>query len=237
LYRRRAWFRLAKEYAVSGNGSVRILVAHTSNDALETVLMRVLRGAGPCGLAVMPTNRGRIMRPLLNLSRGDVLDYLAEKHVSWREDSTNTDTKYLRNRIRHRLIPLLNELFPQWRSGLASLAQTQSLVADFIADEAKRRVHWELKATDMNSAVNGDSDAGNRNKIPSPYSTDAGIFFAQPAIVREEALFHGIDRALARMPSAIRDCLFNLFAATLLIGGLSSICNLRMHHAVVTGTH
>jgi tRNA(Ile)-lysidine synthase len=180
-YRHRAWFReAARLEAESGVPAaalpVRVLTAHTADDMRETVLMRLLRGAGPSGLAAMPVSRGRILRPLLSLSRCDVLDYLSEKNISWREDSTNADIRFLRNRVRRCLIPLLEESFPQWRGGIAALAETQSLVADFIQSEAALRVQWQ----------------------PAPQSlyTNAGTFFAQPPIIREEALFQGIDQLL-----------------------------------------
>ena len=175
-YRRRAWFREAARLKVEGRAPVRVLTAHTADDMLENVLMGLLRGAGPSGLAAMPASRGRILRPLIALSRRDVLDYLSEKNIPWREDSTNTDIHFLRNRVRRCLVPLLEESFPPWRRGIAALAQTQSLVADFIQGEAASRVQWQ----------------------PAPQSlyTDTGTFFAQPPIIREEALFQGIDKLL-----------------------------------------
>ena len=179
LFRRRAWFREARRL------NARILVAHTADDALETTLMRILRGAGPSGLALMPASRGRITRPLISLRRSDVIDYLKEKKIPWREDKTNEDTRFLRNRVRRSLIPLLNESFPQWRAALESFAKTQSLAADFIQNEAGARVVWQ--------PFEGARD-------PALY-TDAGVFFAQPALIREEALFQGIDKLLAQMPA------------------------------------
>jgi tRNA(Ile)-lysidine synthase len=175
LFRRRAWFHEAKRL------NARILVAHTADDALETTLMRILRGAGPSGLAAMPASRGRILRPLISLRRSDVIDYLKEKKIPWREDKTNADIQFLRNRVRLRLIPLLNESFPQWRAALESFAETQSLAADFIQSEAGTRVLWQ---------------ALGASRDPALY-TDAGVFFAQPALIREEALFQGIDRLLS----------------------------------------
>jgi tRNA(Ile)-lysidine synthase len=187
-YRRRAWFREAAQWEAglgakrpeaAGRETVRVLTAHTADDVRETVLMRLLRGAGPSGLAAMPVSRGRILRPLISLSRRDVLNYLSEKNICWREDSTNTDIRFLRNRVRRCLIPLLEESFPQWRGGIAALAQTQSLVADFMQSEAALRVQWQ--------------------PAPQSLSTDTETFFAQPFIIREEALFQGIDQLL---PSA-----------------------------------
>jgi tRNA(Ile)-lysidine synthase len=184
LFRRRAWFREAKRLeALPEKPKVRILVAHTADDALETTLMRILRGAGPAGLAAMPASRGRIIRPLINLRRSDIIDYLTEKKIPWREDSSNSDIRFLRNRMRHRLIPMLNESFPNWRTALTAFAETQSLAAEFIRNEAKDRVLWQPLS---------DSQG---------LYTDAGVFFTQPVIVREEALFQGIDTLLARLPA------------------------------------
>jgi tRNA(Ile)-lysidine synthase len=185
LFRRRAWFREAKRLeALPEKPLVRILVAHTADDALETALMRIFRGAGPSGLAAMPASRGRILRPLIRLRRSDITAYLTEKKIPWREDKSNSDIQFLRNRIRHRLIPQLSESFPNWRTTLTAFAETQSLAADFIQNEASARVLWQPFEGSQGSAL----------------YADAGLFFAQPAIIREEALFQGIDRLLARLP-------------------------------------
>jgi tRNA(Ile)-lysidine synthase len=176
FFRRKALFRRARELGKDA----RILTAHTKDDMLETSLMRVLRGAGPAGLAAMPARRGRILRPLLNCSRAEVLAYLKEKNINWREDSTNRDEVFLRNRIRGKLIPLLNECFPSWKSGVIGMAQTQSLAASFLAEEAKRLVSW--------------SSSTPHSPLPTPYlTTDAANFFAQPPIIREEAIFCGLN--------------------------------------------
>ena len=186
LYRMRALFREARRMEAETGAPVRILVAHTRDDMLETALMRILRGAGPAGLAAMPVSRGRILRPLLALDRAGVLRYLAERKLPWRDDSTNADTRFFRNRVRRRLIPLLHESFPGWRTGLAALAETQSLAAAYIRDEAASRVAWL-------------SDGGS-------LYTGAEPFFAQSALIREEALFQGIDRLLAgrKVPATVK---------------------------------
>jgi tRNA(Ile)-lysidine synthase len=134
--------------------------------------MRFLRGSGPAGLAAMPRERGRILRPLIGLGRSAALAYLEARDIPFRTDSTNTDIRYLRNRIRHRLIPCLNEFFPDWQKAVLGLAETQRLVADFLASEAAR-VPWE-------------EDNGR-------LCTDWNRFFAEHPLIREEALFHAID--------------------------------------------
>jgi tRNA(Ile)-lysidine synthase len=177
-YRRRAWFRQARRIEAESGCPVTICTAHTATDLLETALMRILRGAGPAGLAAMPPCRGRLLRPLLAVNRAAVEQYLNAKNIPWREDSTNTDTRFLRNRIRHCLVPQLNEWFPAWRQGIAALAETQSRAAAFIRDESRLRVTW--------------------TKTSGGLSANAEQFFAQSAIVREEALFAAIDRLPAR---------------------------------------
>jgi tRNA(Ile)-lysidine synthase len=169
FFRRKALFHHARSLGCD----TRVLIAHTKDDMLETALMRVLRGSGPQGLAAMPISRGRLLRPLLSVSRAEILEYLADKNVPWREDSTNADVAFLRNRIRHRLIPLLNESFPTWRTNLAAMVKTQSLVSAFIKDETSRRINWQARKDIL--------------------TTEAEAFFSQTGIIREEALFQGID--------------------------------------------
>jgi tRNA(Ile)-lysidine synthase len=86
----------------------RIAVGHTADDQAETVLMRMLAGAGVRGLAGIPPVRGRIIRPLLGVRRRDVVAMLQAAGLPWVEDPSNRDPKFLRNRIRHELLPLLS---------------------------------------------------------------------------------------------------------------------------------
>lgn len=99
------------EAAVAEHGLTRVAVAHTSDDQAETVLSRLLRGTGPAGLASIYPVARRIVRPLLELRRREIRDYLGRIGQSWREDSTNQDTNRMRARIRHRLMPLLEQDF------------------------------------------------------------------------------------------------------------------------------
>jgi tRNA(Ile)-lysidine synthase len=183
LYRHRAWNKEARRI-----GAERILVAHTRDDLLETVLMRFLRGSGPAGLAAMPRRRGRIVRPLLDLRRADVLLYLAEKKIGFRTDSTNADNNFLRNRIRNKLIPCLTEFFPRWEKNLGALAGIQRLTAEFLKTEASLRVSWE------------QVPGGKNTELRTP----AAPFFLQPEIIREEALFLGIDILNGQNPAKKR---------------------------------
>ncbi|HXK09886.1 MAG TPA: tRNA lysidine(34) synthetase TilS [Vicinamibacteria bacterium] len=107
---------------------VAIAVAHTRDDQAETLLLRLLRGAGATGLGGMRPKAGDVLRPLLGVSRAEVLTHLRERGLAWREDPSNADPAYRRNRVRHELLPYLEERFnPGIR---AALARTASILAD-----------------------------------------------------------------------------------------------------------
>jgi tRNA(Ile)-lysidine synthase len=178
FYRHALWNREARRISAA-----RVLAAHTRDDLLETVLMRALRGSGPAGLAAMKRDNGRVLRPLLNLSRSHVLGYLAGRGLPFSTDSTNADPSFLRNRIRLLLVPQLDELFPGWRAGLLNLAETQRRAAAFLASFAGDKIPWEA--------------AGG---TPFSLSVPEDIFFSAPEIIREEALFLAADRILAAKP-------------------------------------
>jgi tRNA(Ile)-lysidine synthase len=89
----------------------RVAVGHTRNDQAETFLLRLLRGAGPRGLGGIHPRAGAIVRPLLEATRADVMTFLAERHLEWRDDESNADVAIPRNRVRHELIPFLTARF------------------------------------------------------------------------------------------------------------------------------
>ena len=91
-----------------------ILTAHNADDNAETVLLNLCRGAGPAGLAGIPPERGRILRPLLGCTRAEIEAYLRENGVPHVEDSSNDSTDYSRNRIRHQVMPVLRDLNPRF---------------------------------------------------------------------------------------------------------------------------
>jgi tRNA(Ile)-lysidine synthase len=109
--------------AASSRGLNSVAVAHTADDQAETVLAHLLRGTGLAGLAGIYPVAGLIIRPLLEIERDELRDYLSSLHQSWREDATNQDTSRMRARIRHRLLPLLRQDFdPSSVTRLARLA-------------------------------------------------------------------------------------------------------------------
>jgi tRNA(Ile)-lysidine synthase len=105
---RSARYAFFDEVAVSHKAHV-VALAHHADDQAETVLLRLLRGAGASGLCAMaPKSAGRYVRPLLSISRRGIETYLRKRGIPWRTDSSNDDVDFLRNRIRHELIPLLS---------------------------------------------------------------------------------------------------------------------------------
>lgn len=89
--------------------AARIATAHTASDRAETFFMNAIRGSGPSGLASIPRRRNIIVRPLLDRTHEELVRYLEVADQSWREDESNADTSYLRNFVRHRVIPMARE--------------------------------------------------------------------------------------------------------------------------------
>lgn len=110
--------------AASRLGANRIATGHTRTDQAETVLLRLLRGAGPRGLAGIPAaGEHGLVRPLLDVSREEIRSFLKSSGRAFRDDPSNRDRRFLRNRIRHELLPLIeSEYAPGIEAGLARLA-------------------------------------------------------------------------------------------------------------------
>lgn len=104
-------------------GLALIATGHHAGDNAETVLMNLIRGCGLHGLTGIPERRGNIVRPMLNVTRREIEDYLKEHGVPHVEDETNTDPAYTRNRVRLQLLPLLEQLNPQAAAHIAAAAR------------------------------------------------------------------------------------------------------------------
>ena len=111
---RYAWFEQLRQQL----GYDKIAVAHHADDQAETFFINLLRGAGLNGLKGMKPQNGVVIRPLLWASREQIRKYAVENHIVWREDHTNVESVYLRNRIRNQLLPVFDELQPKARQGL-----------------------------------------------------------------------------------------------------------------------
>ena len=101
----------------------KIATAHTADDNAETVLLHLIRGTGLKGLGAIAPMRGNIIRPMLDVTRQEVEDFLAEYHLQYRQDSSNDTDTFLRNRIRHHVMPLLKQENPKICENLSAMAQ------------------------------------------------------------------------------------------------------------------
>ncbi|HDL86210.1 MAG TPA: tRNA lysidine(34) synthetase TilS, partial [Candidatus Acetothermia bacterium] len=104
-------------------GATKIAIGHTSNDLAETVLFNLIRGAGTAGLVGIRPVNPPFVRPLIDVTRAEIVSYAREHDLSWREDRSNVDTKFTRNRIRHEIIPALREFNPKLIAGLSRTAE------------------------------------------------------------------------------------------------------------------
>ena len=122
------WFReLCDEH-----GYTVIAIAHHVNDSIETFFINMLRGTGLRGLTGINTQLGRVVRPVMFATRRDLHDYAVAHHIPFREDSSNRSTKYLRNKVRLGLVPMLKEIKPQFttimRRNISRLSQAQEFI-------------------------------------------------------------------------------------------------------------
>jgi tRNA(Ile)-lysidine synthase len=126
------------EETLQATGGNKIALGHSADDQVETILMNIVRGTGLKGLTGIPQVRGYIIRPFLKIHRNDLEIYLEEKDISFRDDSSNSDKKYLRNRIRHELIPHLETYNPNVKKCLQEMSgiarEEDSLLSQMVRD-------------------------------------------------------------------------------------------------------
>ncbi|MDO9037512.1 MAG: tRNA lysidine(34) synthetase TilS [Lutibacter sp.] len=140
---RYSWFqKIAKE-----NNIDYIITGHQKDDVLETFFINLTRGTGLDGLTGIPEIQGNIVRPFMIFSRNDILVYAAKKKILWREDRTNSSIRYVRNKIRHKIVPVLKELNPNlletFFNTLENLKGSQQIVKDRIQNvkEKMTKIH------------------------------------------------------------------------------------------------
>lgn len=113
-----------------------IITAHHADDVAETFMINLSRGTGLDGLTGIPSQNGNIIRPMLPFSRKEIENYATENQLVWREDSSNASDKYIRNKIRHHIVPVLKEIndsfLSSFQNTLDHLNQQKSLVDDAV---------------------------------------------------------------------------------------------------------
>ncbi|MEI6168242.1 MAG: tRNA lysidine(34) synthetase TilS, partial [bacterium] len=154
-------------------GASLMATAHTANDQVETILLKFLRGAGRGGLSGMAPEAVvsgiRVIRPLLAVTRAQIEAYLRAGKYAWREDETNTDPAFLRNRVRHELLPLLER---DYNPGIRqTLQRTQAVLAaeDEWLDDLARKILEECRDTGWIATSPARSNAG---RDPGVHSED-----------------------------------------------------------------
>jgi tRNA(Ile)-lysidine synthase len=164
--------------AATEMGANRVAVGHTRDDQAETFLLKLIRGAGMAGLAGIYPQRGEIIRPLLDVSRSDLRDYLTSIGQTWVEDETNTDLKNPRNRIRHLVLPELNR---------AAGADTSTAIAR-AAGLAREDGQWldELAESRMEALT---------RKTPTGLEIDAAALDEEPLPVQRRILLRALRMA------------------------------------------
>ena len=124
-----------------------VLTAHHADDNVETFLINFLRGTGLNGLTGIPKVQGKYVRPLLNFSREEILNYAKNNAIKWREDSSNSSRKYLRNKLRHEVVPILKDINPElletFRQTISNLNDTASIVDDELKHFQERVVAYK----------------------------------------------------------------------------------------------
>ncbi|MFV7235382.1 tRNA lysidine(34) synthetase TilS [Flavobacterium sp. ZB4R12] len=140
-----------------------ILTAHHADDNLETFIINLTRGTGLEGLTGIPEQNEKVIRPLLLFSRQEIETYAKENTIQWREDSSNTSDKYLRNKIRHHLVPMLKELNPNF---LSSFHKTQTYLqeAQAMVEDASIIVYQQVAKRDEDNIY---FDLNQLKKLPN----------------------------------------------------------------------
>lgn len=124
-----------------------VATAHHADDDIETFLINLSRGTGIAGLTGIPAINKHIIRPLLPFSRVELEHYAKENNILWREDLSNASTKYLRNKIRHEIVPILKQLHPSFLKNFQKtqgyLVNTAQVAADYSTELAQKNIHFE----------------------------------------------------------------------------------------------
>lgn len=133
-----------------------IAVGHHADDDIETILLNLARGTGLKGLTGMPMRNGNIVRPLLATSREEIRNYIAENNLAFVEDSTNLSTDIIRNKIRHQLIPLMEEINPAFRSTMMQTRENLQDTYQIFQAEINRIKNEVVSCYDNKTEVNID---------------------------------------------------------------------------------
>ncbi|MDX9834552.1 MAG: tRNA lysidine(34) synthetase TilS [Desulfobulbus sp.] len=197
-----------------------LAVGHTADDQVEEVLLRLLRGAGRKGLAGMRSRSRGVVRPLLGVRKAELLAYLADRDIVFCNDSSNSDLRFLRNRIRHHLLPLLAADYdPGVREALSKTAANLSADEDLL--DSLVGAHWEETVEWLETAAVGRPIALLRR---DPFRT------LHPALQRRL-----VERLLWRVGDTVRYAHILAVAKAAQEGGVGSELHLSRGLRVTVG--
>jgi tRNA(Ile)-lysidine synthase len=175
---------LARSERAEPHGRYLIATGHHADDRAETVLIRLLRGTGPAGLAVLPPRTTNLIRPFIRARRADVMAHVERHRLAYAHDPTNRDPRFLRTRVRHEVLPLLAELSPRIVEHLCDLADSAveremgetHLVPAVIEGHSLGRAHRAALARALKSR-------NPRARVPLPGGKIAGVDLSSRRIV------------------------------------------------------
>ncbi len=142
---RYAWFEMVRKQF----NADAIAVAHQKDDSVETVLMNLIRGTGISGLSGIPPQNGKVVRPMLCVTRSEIENYLLEREIPFRTDSTNQEDIYTRNHIRLNVLPMLRKINPSVGEAIFRTAQNLAEVEEIY----KKAVHADAEAVLKNDRI------------------------------------------------------------------------------------
>ena len=172
-----------------------VLTAHTADDNLETVLMRLIRGAGLHGLSGIPAVRGNILRPMLEISRADISRYCVAHSIPFVEDSSNHSDDFLRNRIRHYVVPLLKKENPSIVADTALMCRLLSEEDKYMQNQAEHLV--------MEICQDGRLNCPELLKLPEAMELRIlGLFLSEVPGIGRVHLTSAMELTGKRSPSA-----------------------------------
>lgn len=203
---RRLRYEFLREVAKRQGASV-IAFAHTADDQAETVLMRLMRGTGLLGLGAIPMTRPLdesvwLVRPLLEVWRREVMAYVKRAHLPYREDTTNRDSRFVRNRIRHELLPLLERDYnPNIKHVLTQLAEQSRWDYAFLQEAAGRQWKRLVKGQPIHARQRQTTSrplASRRSQQETQSSTHVSLciepLLRQPKALQRQLVRRAIQR-------------------------------------------
>jgi tRNA(Ile)-lysidine synthase len=191
-------------------GGSHVAVGHTGDDQAETLLLHLLRGAGVRGLAGMQPTRGHVVRPLLDCAHAELVAWLDANGIAYREDESNRDRRFIRNRLRHEVMPAFERAFPGARLALARSASVTRTDADFLDGLALEALGGMSRDVEGRLAI----DAASLRRLPRALARRVG----REALLRaSRGRFVGVKHA-----DRLLDLVDGLHAGPLSLPGLQA---------------